>query len=369
MSITGSKKRIILSVSNDLLIDQRVHKTANSLFEQGWDVLVLGRKYRNSPELSLRAYPTQRLHLIFRKGFLFYAELNIRFFLYLLFQSDTCLYANDLDTLPANFLVSRIRRFPIIYDSHEYFTEVPELVDRPAVKAIWERLEAAILPNLPFAMTVCDSIARVYSEKYRIPVYVIRNLPLAGDSASVPSYNPDSKVILYQGALNKGRGLEFLIDAMSHTSGLECWIVGDGDIRQALEQKVTSLNLTSKVKFWGRIPFQGLNDITAKAALGVSLEENLGLNYYYALPNKLFDYIRAGVPVLASDLPEISSVVNRYKVGWLVETRHPAELAQIIQDKMNEPEARIEISHNCLKASPHLVWEVEIETLFRLLAS
>ena len=148
-----------------------MHKICSSLTSVGFDVLLLGRKLPTSLPLIKRKYACTRFHLLFNKGPLFYAEYNIRLFLFLLFAKSDVLLSNDLDTLTANFLVSKLRNKHIVYDSHEYFTEVPELINRPKVKQIWERLEQKMLPQIKHAYTVCDSIAGIYKNKYGVCFY------------------------------------------------------------------------------------------------------------------------------------------------------------------------------------------------------
>ena len=151
-------KRIILSVINDLVTDQRVHRVASSLKRAGAEVTLVGRRLPESFPLE-REYRTHRMVLLFRKGPLFYAEYNIRVFFHLLFSRVDILVANDLDTLPANFLVSFLRRKPLVYDTHEYFTGMPEIQNRKLVLAIWKTFERFIFPRLKHIYTVNDSIA------------------------------------------------------------------------------------------------------------------------------------------------------------------------------------------------------------------
>ena len=155
-------QKIIVSVSSDLSTDQRVQKVCTSLANHGFDVQLLGRKLTNSSTFSSNLYKAKRFTLWFNRGFLFYANLNVALFFKLLFSKFDVLYANDLDTLTANFLVSKITGKPLIYDSHEYFTEVPELVSRPSVQRIWVRIEKTILPKLKNCITVTEQIANVY---------------------------------------------------------------------------------------------------------------------------------------------------------------------------------------------------------------
>jgi glycosyltransferase involved in cell wall biosynthesis len=140
-----------------------------------------------------------------------------------------------------------------------------------------------------------------------------------------------SKIILYQGALNQGRGLEAAIRAMKFLDGAELWIAGDGDITEQLKLMVAELKLDQKVKFLGRLPLAELSQITRKADLGISLEEDLGLNYRFALPNKLFDYIQAGVPVLVSNLRKMRKIVEQDRMGAIAETHQRKELAETMK--------------------------------------
>ena len=167
------------------------------------------------------------------------------------------LVANDLDTLPANFLVSRIRRKPLIYDSHEYFTEVPELIGRPVVRAIWTWLERMFVPKVQAAYTVCESIAEVYRDLYKVDFKVVRNLPVCSQTEKQKpqeKVKERPKIILYQGAMNLGRGIEAVIRAMSFVDDAEFWLAGDGDITLQLQEMVYDLELDKKVKFLGRLP-------------------------------------------------------------------------------------------------------------------
>ena len=129
-------QRVIVSVINDLSTDQRVHKVCCTLHKIGYKVILVGRKQRNSIPLTKRDYETKRMFLLFEKGILFYAEYQFRLFLFLLFNKSDILYSNDLDTLLPNYLISRIKKKILIYDTHELFCEVPELQNHPLKKRI-----------------------------------------------------------------------------------------------------------------------------------------------------------------------------------------------------------------------------------------
>ncbi len=390
-------KRILISVTNDLTSDNRVHRVCLTLHGMGFRILLVGRKLPASPPLSGRPYATRRMRLFCRKGPLFYAAYNIRLFLFLLFRRFDLLLANDLDTLPANRLAGWLRGKPVIYDSHEYFTEVPELVNRPRVKKIWEWLERRLVPGVAAAYTVSESIAKAYTRTYKIPFAVVRNLPMASPAPFFPGPQRDTrshsaseedkescapcggnvapesipeedrnssgsgddrKVIVYQGALNLGRGLENAIRAMQYLPEALLLLAGCGDRETELKLLASRLKLPN-VRFPGRIAPEELVNWTRQAHLGISLEEDLGLNYRYALPNKLFDYIQARVPVVVSPLPEMSRIVSYYHIGLIAPSADPEVLAATFREALTQGEQRKEWLTNLERAARELTWENE----------
>ena len=305
------------------------------------------------------------MKLLFNKGFLFYAEFNLRLFFKLLFTKKDILLANDLDTLLPNFLISRLFNKKLVFDSHELFSEIPELVERPKVKWFWRSLEKWIIPKLKNCYTVSESIVNHYKNLYNTNFVVIKNYPSASnetvDSYSLPFEFSEKKIIIYQGAVNIDRGLELMLDAMQFVNDAVFMIAGIGDVLEELKLKVTEENLETKVLFLGRRSPDELKMITPKANLGICLEEDVGLSYHYALPNKLFDYIQAQIPVIVSDLPEMRKTVNDYGVGIVLKERTPENLAKLLNEmlKNGEDPWKMELE----KASKELIWERESEKL------
>ncbi len=362
-------KKIIISVTNDIITDQRVFRIANSLSNNGFEVFIIGRKTRNSLPIENFPFKFIRFRLIFGRGPFFYACFNLRLFLYLLINKTDMLLSNDLDTLLPNYIISRLKRIPLVYDSHEYFTEVPELVNRQGTKKIWLLIENYILPKLNYACTVSQSIADAYFEKYNIDMKVIRNLPVLAEPTKkkiIISGLNGEKVILYQGTLNPGRGIETAIEAMRYIPDAKFVIVGEGPERNKLEKLSYKLKLTDKVLFMGRYLPSDLKSITSQADVGISLEENIGLSYKYSLPNKLFDYIHANVPVLVSPLIEMKGIVEEYGIGEVLEKHSPEYLAEKIKDMLADKEKILEWKKNLLMASRDLCWENEEQVLFKL---
>ena len=353
------KKRVISLVTNDLEGDQRVHKTALSLMMQAWEVKLVGRQLSDSCPLQ-RSYKTRRLKLLFRTGPGFYAEINLRFFVLLLFVRTDLILANDLDTLLAAWLVAKIRHLPLIFDSHEYFTEVPELINRPRTQHIWKAIERFLLPRVKHMITVNEEIADLFRQEYNVNAEVIMNLPVQKEQSRVRPLTPsggDKKTqIIYQGAVNIGRGLEQLIKAMEYLPDHYLTIVGGGDLLEELEDVAASYSWKDRIHFTGRVPFEEVAGYTREADFGVSLEQDFGLNYRLALPNKLFDYIGASLPVLVSDLPVMSKFVKKLDVGLVVSNYDPVSLASSIRGITSDRERYMAWCENASKVSPDYTW-------------
>ncbi|TVZ56913.1 glycosyltransferase involved in cell wall biosynthesis [Lutibacter sp. Hel_I_33_5] len=355
-------KKIIVSVTNDLSTDQRVAKVCNTLHANGFDVLLVGRELKNSSPI-IREYSTKRMNLFFNSSFLFYAEYNFRLFFFLLFTKKDILLSNDVDSLIANFLVSKIQRKKIVFDSHELFSEVPELVDKNLVKKVWLQIEKWVIPKLKNNYTVCKSIADIYKDTYKSEFKVIKNIPLykETETGNFPFNYKEEKVIIYQGAINMGRGLELMIDTMKYLPNYIFVIIGDGDIFIQLKKKVKKESLENNVKLLGKLSPEELQKLTPLANLGISFEEDLGLNYRYALPNKIFDYIQAEIPILVSNLPEMKQVVLDYNVGGIIKNRDPKIIAKQIEALLDK-----DFSKELCTAKKALVWEKQEKQLLSI---
>lgn len=367
------KKKIIVSVINDLVTDQRVAKTCNTLYEAGYEVVLIGRVLPDSPSLQERPYQQVRMKLLFKKGPLFYAFFNIRLFIYLITHRADILHANDLDTLLANYLVSQIKNKPLVFDSHEYFTEVPELQNNPFAKKTWKAIERFIVPKLKHCITVNQSIALLFKQEYGIDFKVLRNLPPENrtqekESRQALNLLENKFIILLQGSgINMHRGSEELVEAMQFLNDdFLLLIIGNGDVVPQLKKMAEEKKLYQRIQFIGRLPYNELKKYTSVADLGVTLDKDTNLNYRYSLPNKIFDYIQAGVPVLSSKLPELERIIQTYEIGELVDEVTPEAIASKIQTLAGNRMKLANYANQCQKAARELNWEKEKSVLLSI---
>lgn len=357
-----------VSVINDLATDNRVLKTCHTLVEQGYNVVLTGRKLPNSLPLPNWPFKAERMNLLFKKGPLFYLFFNLRLFIKLLFAKAHLLYANDLDTLLPNYLVARLRRIPIIYDSHELFCDVPELLHAPFKRRVWQALEAWIVPRLNHCITVNESIASIFEKRYQTKFAVVRNISEKIEMADPKSKKelslPENKsILLLQGAgINVDRGAEELIAAMKFVNNAVLLIIGSGDVWSALEKQVKAERLENKVRLIYKLPKKELMQYTAHADLGLSIDKNTNLNYYYSLPNKVFDYIQASVPILASRLPEIEKIVAGFTIGDFIPDHSPESIAEKINDLLSSGKLT-QYKANTRIAAENLSWQRERDKL------
>ena len=358
------RKKIIVSVSNDLTNDQRVNRICHTLQSNGYDVLVICRKLKNSENIGGRIYKIKRFNPWLKSGFLSFINFNILAFFYLLFHKTDILLSNDLDTLLFNTLIHQIKKCKLIYDSHELFTEAPEMKNSAFKRKIWLKIEKLCIKKTNASYTVSAPIADFYNKKYGIKMQLVRNMPIK-KTILIP-YEEREDILIYQGALNMERGIEILIESLLFLPQFKLYIAGKGCLKEKLVELTKDLNLEERVLFTGNLDFEKLHNLTCKAKIGFSIEQGKSLNYYYALPNKIFDYVQAGVPVICSNFPEMKKIIENYHVGEVFTGSDAKDLSKHIEALYNHPDKLNNYYNNCLSAKKILNWENEEKKLLEI---
>jgi len=362
-----SQKHITVLVSNDLEFDQRVKKTCDTLLDMGFQITLVGRLLPSSKSFE-RSYEIKRFKLPFDTGVGFYACLQIALFFYLIRKKTDVILANDLDTLWPAYTVAKWRKKGLVYDSHELFTEAEGLTGHAVKKRLWQTLESYILPKLSKMYTVNKTIAGIFEKRYGIKVGVVRNIAMFEDRIPVANRAAlnlplDKCLVLLQGSyIDPDRGGEEAVLSMKHLPWAHLLIIGSGRAMPHLREMVDRENLKERITILDKMPFEELRKYTACADFGLSLDKPLHLNYTYSLPNKVFDYIHCGVPIIVSDLPELRRLVEDHEVGCIVRTMTPEGLAETIGSAFQSND-RAKWKQNCEVVRSKLSWQNESKVI------
>lgn len=358
------RKHLVVCVTNDLIYDQRMQRICQSLSSK-YEVTLIGRSKNGvPPKMQSIDYHLHWLPCYFTSGKLFYLEYQIRLFFYLIFRKWDGVYAVDLDTLWGGFGAASLRGKIRIYDAHEYFVELPELQGRRLSKGMWSLTAKIWISRAHLCITVNEPLAEVLSKLYGKPFLSIRNMPLKRDYSSQGS--EDGKILLYQGVLNVGRGLEQMIELMPGLPDWSFWLAGEGDLSDQLRNLAFNSPAASRIKFLGYLKPNDLRKVTPQATIGLNLLKGDSGNYYYSLANKFFDFVQAGVPQISMHFPAYESFMNEVQVGILVPDLDTDTLLAAIQ-QLSEPEYHKSIVENCRKAAALWHWELEEVILLKSL--
>jgi glycosyltransferase involved in cell wall biosynthesis len=353
-------KRIVFTVTNDLNYDQRMIRICTSLADAGYDVTIVGTKNKDAAPISEKVYTQKRLPVFIKKGLGFYAECNMRLFIYLLFKKADIICCIDLDTMLPVWLTSKLRKINRVYDAHEYFPQQKEIITRPKVFRVWQWIEKKFVPQFKRGYTVNNSIAAEFKKLYHVDYDVIRNLPSV--KTLTPKPTNKEKTIMYQGAVNEARGLEFLVPVMKGIN-TRLDIYGDGNFMNQTKSLIVANNLQDKVFLKGKVLPGELDSITQKAYIGINLVENTGLNQYYSLANKFFDYINNGLPQVSMNFPEYKKINEEFEVAILIDDLRTETLETAINKLLNDESMYNRLHQNCLKARGIFNWQNEEKKL------
>ncbi len=383
--ICRMKKRVFCTVTNDLNYDQRMIRICTSLTSAGFSVTLVGRQDRGSLPLTQQPYRQHRLKMRTRRGKLFYLEYHFRLLFYLLGQKMDAVCAIDLDSILPCYFVSRLRRIPRLYDAHELFCEMQEVVSRPFIHWVWKAVERFAVPAFRHGYTVSDQIAGEFRQLYGVEYPVVRNLPVleaaegAGEATTGGEFAPikigkgrtmgaepvAGRYVLYQGAVNEGRCFETLIPAMRQVDA-PLLVCGEGNFLEKARELAAQHGLQEKIIFKGAVRPEELRSITRSAWCGITLFDRCGLSNYYSLANRFFDYMHAGIPQLAMNYPAYREINNCYPIAVLIDEPGIREVADALNELLTNSGLYQALSEGCKQARLRYNWQEEEKILIRL---
>ena len=359
------KSRIVFTVTNDLNFDQRMIRICTSLSNAGYDVTIIGFKRKKSPPIAVRPYHQYRLPILKEKGKLLYIDFWIKLFFRLLFIRANIFCAIDLDTIMPVYYASKLRRKKRVYDAHELFTELQEVVTRPEVYKMWRWIEQHTVPEFPVGYTVGAYIAEEFNRRYGVHYHLVRNMTVLK-----PLDIPEKKerYILYQGAVNIGRCFEYLIPAMKNVNA-KLIVCGEGNFYSEAIALTKEHDLEHKIIFKGYVPPEQLQDYTLHAYIGITLFEAIAHSNKMSLANRFFDYMHHGVPQLCVKYPEYERINAEFEIAHLIEEPTPEKIAAGLNYLLANDDYYLKLQQNCLKAREKYCWQEEEKTLLKVYES
>ena len=347
-------------------------RICTTLVAAGHEVCLVGRLLPDSAPLANRPYGQHRIRCRYTRGKAFYVEYNYRLYREIGRWPADVICAVDLDTLLAGHYLRKRLGCRLVYDAHEWFSETPEVVTRPLIRAAWRRLGRWLVPQTDGRYTVGHALADRLAEDYGVPFATVRNLPRRSQVSDYPT-PPDRdargrRVLLYQGMLNPGRGLDVAIRALAELPDCELWLVGSGPETENLRKLARTEGCADRVWFAGFRPPEELPAYTAAAWLGLNLLDAVSPSYYYSLANKSLDYVQAGLPSVQMDFPEYVRLQDTYNCYLLLGDLEPTGLAGLVRQLITDPPRYAELQRNCRRAAGILNWEQEESVLLQLYA-
>jgi glycosyltransferase involved in cell wall biosynthesis len=372
----SSKKKVIITFLGNINYDTRCKNLFDTFSANSFDVEFIGFDWMT------KGFTEERENIsIFklRKGFFslpFYLKFIWHIKLKLFTTEASIIFAEDIYTLPFVMIFGKLKRAKIYYDSRELFGHLAGLKDKKLKQSFWKWIENICIKKVDYVMVTGQLDGEFLKKEYGINnLILLRNLPRyykPGTNFNLQSYlqiKPEKKIILYQGVLLKGRGIEKVFSVMKEFPDHVFVIAGGGEYESYYQNLAEQMNLTDQVFFIGKLTQEDLPKVTSSSDIGVSLIENISTSYYYALPNKLFEYIMAEVPVIVSDLPQMKEIVEKYDVGFAIDIENKDELVNAIKKLSNDKQFYESKKHNCQIASQELNWEKEVTNLLQTLAS
>lgn len=359
-------KKICIAFLGNAFNDSRITNLTNSLKEDGCKVSVISFdwfiKKQNiiSDEIKVFKLNKGRFSVFF---YIHFAFILVRE----LIKSKADIYfAEDFYTLPFVTVIAKLKNGKVYYNSRELYAFIGGLRNRPFIQSIIRLIEKYFIKKVDLVLTTGEMDSKFLEDYYKIKnTLVIRNIPLYQKPENIfdfrKKYNipKDSLILLYQGVLLEGRGIPIIIKSLRKLHDTYFILLGEGEQKNNFIKLAEQLNVNERVIFAGVYEQNELINYTAGADIGLAIIENISISYYHALPNKLFEYIMASLPVIVSNLPQMKNIVETYKVGEVVDIDKGESIVPVIMKWKNNPKLLDEYKKNCSNAAKELNWQEE----------
>ncbi len=287
-------------------------------------------------------------------------------------------HAHDTDTLSAGARIKRLTGATLVYGADELYPEmlIANRANVPApILAYWRSVERRLVPQADAVVTVGDAVAEELRRRFGIEPVVVRSVPQLrplGDRSRLRQrlgVSEGAVVLLYQGLVNHGRGLSQMIEAVSHVPEVHFAVQGMGPTVDAFLDRVAASPARGRIHYLGKAPQEELHDWASGADIGDLVIENTSLNNYLAAPNKLFGYMMAGVPTLASDFPEMASILGEGPAGITVDPASTGSIVEGLRSLAVDRDLRERMGANARRlAETRYNWDIEKQKLLELYA-
>jgi glycosyltransferase involved in cell wall biosynthesis len=374
--------KVLILVLNSFTNDSRVLRQTYAFSQAGYRPTVFALHESDLPiQEDHPNYRLRRFRLLTRPWskhnliqLIKYAECVFRMTLAGVRLKPEAIHANDINALPIGYFVAKLTRAKLVYDSHELWSDPAHRRSlRPWIFDVGVRMEKYLARRADAVMTPSPSYANQMAKTMDIALpIVVRNVPMARSLDSPLDGREslheklgiahDAPIVLHLGQIGRGRGLETIFLAMAEVRAPAVLVLlGGGQPKDftLLKIQARTLGITDRICFLAPVAPDEVCRLCTDATIGVTMIESICMSYNLTLPNKIFEYLQAGLPVVVSDIPEMAGIVKNYNVGETVPEGNASELGQTLNRLLDSPDTLAHYRENAVSAARQLNWEKE----------